>query len=249
MSAFSDSGRQRLKEPLVGFYRLIAHSRPWPLQDDKELERLLIKNEHRDLLRRAADICGKEVTTKGSLSARYYFNDEERVIVGFTPSSGLTMLLPDYAAKNIEDSADADTFCKVAEYINWRREIAETFTLMWTMIQELDRTCVNKREVRFFFPGILALLTDELDKQTRANLLHPYSPRNIPKIHPDMAAFARHCTQMIAKAALLDPKTSGPRGGVAIHIAPTRETKYVATTHATWTTNRGLNWSFDANAW
>ena len=42
MSAFSDSGRQRLKEPLVGFYRLIAHSRPWPLQDDKELERLLM---------------------------------------------------------------------------------------------------------------------------------------------------------------------------------------------------------------
>jgi len=175
--------------------RMVAVTRPPELSHQDVLD-LFAPVEHHDLLWRASDVArlgyghDKHLDRKwdGGANVRFHLN-------------GKAPLLP---RDLIWNASRVDIIKVIDAWVAERQVIGITYGRVRVLLNKLDELCNTPEQVRYFWPGVLALLnlSDEMAALTE-RLQNTKAPGNVPNIPVEIRRTCRTCAGSVAAAVLL----------------------------------------------
>lgn len=211
MPAFKPSDLRNLQGQVDRLHlRMAAVTTPPELSHQDVLD-LFAPVEHHDLLWRASDV------------ARLGYGQERHLVrkwpsgadVCFRLNGSKSPLLP---REFIWNAGRVDLIKAIDAWVTERQAIGITYGRVCVLLNRLDRCCNTPEQVRYLWPGVLALLnlSDDMAALTE-RLQNTKAPSNIPNIPVEVRRACRSCAGAVAAALLLsDPEERAPEGPVSL---------------------------------
>jgi hypothetical protein len=207
--AFSNKRLMALKESALRLYeRAIAHHCVTSFTND-EIYYAMVNPDHVPKLREVEGLVGTvQRHSQYSLSAPQPFTNT-RLTMHF--ADAITRLLPAYCSTGFQEAADRDVMEKIEAWMQRRYYIAQGFTKLNIVLEELDRKLNNPAQLRFYFNGIVALLRMNEDSLVLANKLEAATfPGRLPSIDPELRQAGLDSSKFLSQMLLLPKETPNP---------------------------------------
>lgn len=211
-------GIQRLEQltNAIRHFRNIARHNMRLAVTGEQLLQTFVHAEDRFAVTRAAELA--KIPETAIFGTHIGLSDGTKIYMTFNPHDKPVFIVPDYIDKKTDPfTADADPefVADLKKFVELWADMERGYSLMYHMLQTLHRVCSSPEQVRFYFPGTLALLgaaddTDEGAKTMLAKLRDPKVPRSIPRIEPALRDFCRISSRRLALAKMLSGDGTRP---------------------------------------
>jgi len=226
MTAFTDRRFEMITDELRPLMQSLKYYASYFAATPQDFIGLFIKPEHIEPLRVAKEICEPNTFTNHQFYSRWRVNtadigaeNPDEVMVQFTyvtrsEHGGFDLLIPRYANKGplTERSPEAEQFARrIDDYIAFRMKLRADITKAFAVLETLNKICDTPRQVRYFLPGIVALLSANPNTKKQGDALRDYKvPTSIPPTSPEFRDACSATQKLISRALLLpDPNIKG----------------------------------------
>jgi len=217
-TVFGKKHREGLDEALQKMFRRVSSHIPMPDVDAGDVLSMLIKPEHREILKQTEAVVGK---IQSHTTIYLSFSDKPKLQVQFSfPQQH--RLLPKYAEKEaINVEIDREFWAPILSWRDQRIEVGAKFSRVAWLLNHLDHHAGSIAGVKFYFSGITPLMAMVPGMEKRTDLTRETRmPTTAFGVHPEVRRMKQEADATISTAMLYDDELDSPSTYFALYSKP-----------------------------
>jgi hypothetical protein len=217
-TVFGKKHREGLDEALQKMFRRVHSHIPMPEVDAGDVLSMLVRPEHRDILKQTEAVVGK---IQSHTTVYLAFSDKPSLQIQFSfPMQH--KLLPRYAEKEpVNVEIDREFWAPILSWRDQRIEVGAKFSRVSWLLNHLDYHAGTIANVKFYFAGITPLMAMVPGMERRTDLTRESKmPANLVGIHPEVRAMKKEADATISTAMLYEEEQECPSTYFALYSKP-----------------------------